>query len=99
MSLCQDCGACCSYSAEWPIFTTEHESELDLIPARLVSADLRGMRCEGVRCAALHGVVGDAVACSIYGLRPDVCRVCQPGDEACTIARRHFGFPEIATAA
>lgn len=92
MDVCQACGACCSYSAEWPIFTTEDESELDLIPAHLVSSDLRGMACSGARCSALQGEVGRSTACSIYGLRPDVCRVCQPGDEACSIARRHHGF-------
>lgn len=95
MSLCQDCGACCATSATWPIFTTESDRELDMIPAALVSDDLRGMRCEGDRCVALTGEVGRGTACSIYGLRPDVCRTCEPGDEACTIARSRFGFALI----
>lgn len=93
MDPCQDCGACCSYSADWPIFTTECDSELDLIPASLVSDDLRGMRCIGNRCSALTGEVGGEARCSIYGLRPDVCRVCQPGDHACSTARLQFGLP------
>lgn len=95
MSECQSCGACCAYSAGWPIFTTESDDEIDLVPLHFVSADGRGMRCSGDRCAALAGEVGRASECVIYGLRPDVCRVCQAGDEACTIARRHWGLPVL----
>ena len=95
MTECQGCGACCSTCATWPIFTTESDDEIDLIPAALVSESGRGMRCVGERCAALVGEVGAFTACSIYGLRPDVCRTCQPGDEACAIARRRFGLPAI----
>ncbi|TIW89146.1 MAG: YkgJ family cysteine cluster protein, partial [Mesorhizobium sp.] len=29
---CQSCGACCSYSAEWPRFSTEDDAQLDRIP-------------------------------------------------------------------
>jgi Fe-S-cluster containining protein len=46
-SPCQACGACCAYSANWPRFTTEDDSALDLIPAALVNDGLSGMRCEG----------------------------------------------------
>jgi hypothetical protein len=31
-------------------------------------------------------------------VRPDVCRACLPGDEACTLARRRFGLAEITPA-
>lgn len=98
MSVCETCGACCTYSASWPIFTTEDELELAMIPEALVSDDLRGMRCAGDRCAALSGVVGSRTACTIYGLRPDVCRVCVPGDGACTTARLAFGMAPIPPA-
>ena len=50
---CQACGACCSYSSNWPRFTIEDDAALDLIPAELVNDRLSGMRCEGERCAAL----------------------------------------------
>lgn len=96
MTACQDCGACCSTSRAWPRFTTESDDELDLIPAALVADDLSGMRCVGDRCAALQGEVGRRTACSIYGLRPDVCRTCQPGDEACSAARERHRLPAIA---
>ena len=89
---CQSCGACCSYSADWPRFSLEEDWQLDLIPEAMVSADLSGMRCDGVRCSALAGTVGQKTACTIYEVRPDVCRACMPGDDDCLMARAAFGF-------
>ena len=89
---CQSCGACCDHSSEWPRFSTEDDAQLDLIPAIYVSADERGMRCDGMRCSALAGEVGKSTACIIYAIRPDVCRACMPGDDACLMAREaRFG--------
>lgn len=87
---CQSCGACCSYSSEWPRFSLEEDAYLDAIPAEFVAPSGSGMRCIGERCSALVGKVGEKTACGIYDRRPDVCRACQPGDEECLIARRHF---------
>ena len=50
------------------------------------------MRCNGDRCTALVGEVGVATACSIYAVRPDVCKACLPGDDACLMARRRFNL-------
>jgi len=94
-ALCQACGACCAYSAEWPRFGLETEAEIEAIPRDCVD-DARGtMRCTGDRCAALAGVVGVATACTLYPVRPQVCRSCQPGDDSCVIARRRFGLPPV----
>jgi uncharacterized protein len=93
---CQSCGACCAYSENWPRFSTEDDAALDLIPAALVSARGWGMRCDNDRCAALSGRVGVATACTIYAVRPEVCRTCMPGDAECTMARRKFGLPALA---
>jgi hypothetical protein len=90
--MCRSCGACCSYSADWPRFSLESEAHLDRIPREFVGEGERGMRCTGARCAALDGVVGRSTSCTIYALRPDVCRACLPGDDACQQARRHFGL-------
>lgn len=92
---CQACGACCAYSANWPRFTTEDDAALELIPAKLVNERLSGMRCEGARCAALEGEIGEATSCAIYALRPEVCRTCMPGDVECTTARRKYGLPAL----
>jgi uncharacterized protein len=93
---CQACGACCGYSQNWPRFSTEEDAALDLIPPALVNERGSGMRCEGDRCAALTGKIGDATACSIYAVRPEVCRTCMPGDAECTMARRKFGLPALS---
>jgi Fe-S-cluster containining protein len=89
---CQTCGACCSFSAEWPRFSLESDADLELIPDAYVDSGLGRMRCSGDRCAALVGEVGIATACAVYSVRPDVCRACMPGDEACKTARRHFNL-------
>lgn len=93
---CQSCGACCAYSSNWPRFTIEDDAALDLIPAALVNGRMSGMRCDGDRCAALTGRIGDSVACAIYAIRPEVCRTCMPGDPECTMARRRFGLAALA---
>ncbi len=93
-ALCQACGACCAYSADWPRFSLESDAELARIPDALVAPSLAGMRCEGDRCAALTGEVGVATSCGIYADRPLVCRECQPGDDACRMARRRWGLDE-----
>ena len=92
VSLCQTCGACCSYSRDWPRFTTESDSELELIPRVLVDHHLGRMKCTGDRCTALIGEVGIATSCAIYSVRPEVCRACEPGDDACQMARRRFAL-------
>jgi hypothetical protein len=89
---CQACGACCAYSHTWPRFSMESESEIARIPGHLVAADLSGMRCTGNRCAALIGPVGEWTACTIYVVRPAVCRDCVPGDDACCTARAAAGI-------
>jgi Fe-S-cluster containining protein len=92
---CQACGACCATSANWPRFSTEDDEALDRIPAELVNGRGSGMRCDGDRCAALQGKVGEATSCSIYEVRPEVCRTCMPGDDECAVARRKWGMAPL----
>jgi uncharacterized protein len=88
--VCRACGACCSFSREWPRFSLEDDAALDRIPHAFVDDRQGGMRCDGDRCAALVGEVGVATSCAVYTLRPDVCRACMPGDDACQMARQRF---------
>jgi len=98
-ALCQSCGACCAYSAEWPRFGLETEEEIEAIPREYVD-DTRGtMRCEGNRCIALQGEIGVSALCMVYAVRPEVCRACQPGDESCQTARQHFGLAPLTLSA
>jgi hypothetical protein len=89
---CRACGACCSYSAEWPRFSLETDADLERIPRAYVDDERGRMRCEGDRCAALMGEVGVATSCAAYAVRPQVCRACLPGDDACHMARQRFNL-------
>ncbi|RAI36180.1 YkgJ family cysteine cluster protein [Rhodoplanes serenus] len=89
---CQTCGACCSFSAEWPRFSLESEADIARIPAVHVDDAAGRMRCVGDRCSALVGEVGSDTACSVYAVRPEVCRACEPGDPECLMARAHWGL-------
>lgn len=93
---CLSCGACCAYSETWPRFTTEDEAALDLIPEKFVNERHAGMRCDGDRCSALSGQVGVATSCMIHAVRPEVCRVCMPGDVECGMARKKWGLPALS---
>ena len=98
-SECRSCGACCSFSPEWPRFSLESYADLDRIPRAYVDDDRGRMQCSGNRCLALVGDVGISTACAIYAVRPDVCKACLPGDESCRMARRHFNLsPTVAHA-
>jgi|SRR5579883_1123661 Fe-S-cluster containining protein len=94
-ALCQSCGACCAYSKEWPRFSLESDADLARIPAELIDDGQGRMRCHGDRCAALTGEIGRETACSVYPVRPEVCRACAPGDDACRMAREHYGLPPL----
>jgi Fe-S-cluster containining protein len=92
-AVCRSCGACCAFSKEWPRFSTEDDLDIDRIPVEFIDRRLGGIRCDGDRCSALAGEVGRATSCRIYEVRPEVCRACEPGDDACRMARRRFGLP------
>jgi len=88
--VCRTCGACCSFSREWPRFSLEAEADLDRLPRAFVDDKQGSMRCHGDRCTALVGEVGVSTSCAVYTIRPDVCKACLPGDDACQMARRRF---------
>src|ERR1700712_935936 len=94
-NLCQACGACGAYWRNRPRFPTEDDTALDLIPGKFVNDKLSGMRCDGERCSALSGKIGIATSCGIYGVRPEVCRTCMPGDPECDMARKRHGLPSF----
>ena len=92
-SPCRTCAACCSYSREWPRFTTEADADIARVPSEYIDDGLGRMRCNGDRCSALVGDVGASTSCAVYDVRPEVCRACEPGDDACQMARQKFGLP------
>lgn len=88
---CQECGACCSYSYDWPELWYPADAA---VPEHMITEDGQFVQCDGDRCIALQGVVGKLVNCSIYHIRPVVCRTCMPGDDACRLARKHFNLED-----
>jgi len=50
------------------------------------------MTCSG-RCVALTGEVGRKVACSIYPIRPGICRDVAPGSVICMLSLGLRGIP------
>jgi Fe-S-cluster containining protein len=74
----------------------ETDDALALIPAEFVNREQTGMQCDGNRCSALAGTVGASTCCNVYSVRPDVCRECEPGDDACNLARARHGLTAIA---
>src|SRR5258707_15832978 len=93
-SECGACGACCSFSPEWPRISLESDVDLDRIPHAYVDGDLGRMRFSTNRCATLVGVVAFSTTCAIYTVRPDIWRRCFPGDESCKMPRGRFNrFP------
>ena len=95
MTVCQGCGACCDTCRDWPRFTLESDEALAKIPEALIDDSLSRMRAIDDRCAALKGKVGEWTACTIYDVRPEVCRACVVGDHACQMAREKHGLPQL----
>lgn len=105
MTVCQTCGACCA------TFRVDfHPAELaggafpwgeGVAPAMTLPVTPSIVRMAGTdgsvpRCVALAGEVGQAVACSIYDVRPSPCREFEPSHPACNRARQRHGLPPLA---
>ncbi len=83
---CEACGGCCVYSWKWPTFVGERDG--DGIPRHFIENGR--MRCDGDRCSALIGTVGEEVQCRVYENRPLVCQEFAAGSDACLAVRAHF---------
>lgn len=102
---CQPCGACCrnpAFNREHglvdyvQVFPADQLFKMKGLRASLTQKNDEGewhmrMTPTGL-CVALTGEPGQHTACSIYALRPNVCRKVQPGDPKCIDARREHGF-------
>lgn len=95
---CQRCGACCAVfrvSFYWGEADDAPGGRVPVALTRPVGALHRcmaGTEARPVRCIALRGEVGRAVACDIYAERPSTCRGVQPGDGQCRKARAAHGL-------
>lgn len=100
---CQDCGACC---AAFVVDVFADDYDRMPYPRRnlLVVQDASGyyeMRMTkrlpsgGGRCAALAGKPGERCSCTIYDVRPTVCRDYEPELTNCNRARARIGLPAL----
>jgi len=96
---CVSCGRCCHHGPSTVHLLDTDEARVLARPdgaeilRRLTIVDERPpgwrfVRNEGERCAALDVSVPDRFPCSVYDVRPDDCRIVEPGSPACLEARR-----------
>lgn len=101
-SACQFCGACCAtfrVSFYWAQTTAHPDGTVPEALTEPISPHhvaMRGTTCRPVRCVALQGKIGQAVACGIYAQRASPCHEFTEGDERCTQARHHHGLPPVS---
>lgn len=96
---CVLCGRCCHHGPSTVHLLEPDESRLlersggeDLLRRLTVLDDRppgwRFVRNTGERCAALDVSAPGRYPCAIYDVRPDDCRIVEPGSPACLEARR-----------
>lgn len=101
---CTTCGACCCNPEEnrregyaWyvEVRDTKLLDKPDLAKKHVVydPDGVPHLRLDpSGRCSALVGKLGKRATCSIYALRPKGCRLVEPGDARCLLARREQGI-------
>lgn len=82
---CKSCGACCCHDSDplWVEVTAEEAKGYS--PYWTVPGDVEAfaMKFKDGKCKRLVGLPGISVFCTIYQIRPAICRKVQPGDEIC----------------
>ena len=108
---CQRCGACCAafrvafHWSEAAPHAAVGPDEAMTVKVRPFEVAMRGTEGrDPLRCIALSGEVGQAVACTIYDRRPSPCRHLQAAWERgepspqCDRARDRHGLPPLTPA-
>jgi Fe-S-cluster containining protein len=101
---CVGCGRCCHHGPSTVHLLVSDDARVLARPdgedilRRLTVLDphppqWRFLKNTGERCAALDVSVTGRFPCLIYDVRPDDCRIVEPGSPACLEARRlgHLG--------
>ena len=95
---CQRCGACCAWFRVSFYWAEADDAAGGSVPVALtrpvgpLHRCMAGTQTRPVRCVALQGNVGRAVACGIYAQRSSTCRSVVPGDGQCLKARAAHGL-------
>ncbi|MBX3223586.1 MAG: YkgJ family cysteine cluster protein [Labilithrix sp.] len=96
---CVACGRCCHHGPQTVHLLEADEARMGerLLP---IYTELQGrpphfrfIKNEGERCRGLDVSVPGQYPCAIYEVRPEDCRIVEPGSPACLEARRlgHLG--------
>lgn len=96
---CVACGRCCHHGPRTVHLLEPDEERMGqrLLPLYTDVEErppyFRFVKNTGERCAALDVSVPGRYPCAIYEVRPDDCRIVEPGSPACLEARRlgHLG--------
>ncbi len=96
---CVACGRCCHHSPRTVhLLESDEERMGEPLLRRLTIVEttpphFRFIRNEGDRCGALDVSEPGLYPCSIYQVRPEDCRIVEPGSPCCLEARRlgHLG--------
>lgn len=99
---CQKCGACCSFRKGGTCIAVEvdplevgglellHSGATMIHNNRPILAFTADEAAGMASCPFFTGTTGEQCACSIYDVRPGVCRVFVPGDSRCLKMRDSF---------
>jgi Fe-S-cluster containining protein len=90
---CLSCGACCYGPEEYVAVSGPDRDRMDRRSASRYVVHSGGrlyLKMVNGHCAALHARQGH-YSCRIYGIRPTVCHVVEPGSRECLVARRRRG--------
>ncbi len=96
---CVDCGRCCHHGPRTVHLLQTDDARmgkrlLDLYTEEDTSPPgWRFMKNEGQRCGGLDVSVAGSYPCAVYAVRPEDCRIVEPGSPCCLEARKlgHLG--------
>lgn len=94
---CLTCGLCCFYGLSVPVADDdptppENYWEIMLDDAASEIVVSKNLKRTDTKCNYLNGEIGENVACQIYEVRPNTCRVFEAGSDRCHAYRRMFGL-------
>lgn len=91
---CVACGRCCHHAPRTVHLLVDDDARMGpRLLARFTDLDAtppgwRFMKNDGARCSALDASLPGAFPCSVYDVRPEDCRIVEPGSPCCLEARR-----------
>lgn len=95
---CVACGRCCHHGPRTVHLLIDDDARMGRLLPMFTDLEpkppgFRFMKNDGEKCAALDTTIPGRFPCKVYDVRPDDCRLVDPGSQACLDARRlgHLG--------